>query len=467
MKRLAMIAAFALLFCGFWSWLSSEAARTDFRLSSTGQVRTKQEPVSPRLSALRQELETGNRAALEQLWQEVASQGTPLVEPIQGDDRNVLVTFLWRAKEETKNVLVWPGLSGSDLAKNQMRRLMDTDLWHKTYRLPSDARFTYALSLNDSLVPIEDVDEKDIAKRFATVRMDPLNKRVAIGGGSIVELPGAPPSAWGVRQPEVPKGRIEDAKIKSGILKNERRAWVYTPPGYARDGKPYGLIVMFDGLMYTLLVPTPAILDNLLAKSKLPPMIAVILDNPTPYSRSTEFACSEPYAEFIAKEVIPWVRANYNVTTDPSQTVVCGVSFGGLAAAFVGFRHPEIFGNVISQSGSFWWKPDSEKEPEWLARQFATSKKLPLRFYLDVGLFETGPNPHGAPDMVAVNRHMRDVLRAKGYEVEYRECNCGHDYLNWRGMLPDALMALAGGSSNQKIEEPLAKLSGFEVITDL
>jgi len=448
MKRIATIAAFALLFGVFWSCLAAGAGRTSF--SPIGRLQTAQEPVSPRLAALRKALENGDRIALEQFWQEIAAQGAPLVEPIQGDDQNRLVTFLWKAKQETRNVLVHAGLSGGAIAKNQMSRLMDTDLWYKTYRVPGDTRFTYSFSPNDSLVPFEDVDEKDIAKRVATFGIDPLNKRFAVGGGSILELPNAPPQAWGVRQPEVPKGRLEDAKLKSEILKNERRAWVYTPPGYTRDGKPYGLIVMFDGPMYSFLIPTAAILDNLLSKSKLPPMVALILDNPTPYSRSTEFACYEPYAKFIANEVIPWVRSNYNVTTDPSQTVVSGVSFGGLAAAFIGFRHPEIFGNVISQSGSFWWKPDSDNEPEWLTRQFVTSKKLPLRFYLGVGLFERGPTPHGAPDMVAVSRHMRDVLRAKGYEVEYSECHCGHDYLHWRGTLPDALMKLVGGSLNQK-----------------
>ena len=413
MKKIATIAAFALLFGVFWTSLAAGTAKTASSFSATGRIQTTQEPVSPRLAALRKALENGDRSALEQFWQEVAAQGAPIVEPIPGDDRNRLVTFLWKAKQETRNVLVYAGLNGGTIAKNQMSRLMNTDLWYKTYRVPGDARFTYSLSPNDSLVPFEDVEEKDIPKRVATFGIDPLNKRGAIGGGSILELPNAPSQAWGARQPEVPKGRIEDAKLKSEILKNERRAWVYTPPGYTREGKSYGLIVMFDGPMYTFLIPTPTILDNLLAKSKLPPMVALILDNPTPYSRSTEFACHEPYADFIAKEVIPWVRANYNVTTDPSRTVVSGVSFGGLAAAFIGFRHPEIFGNVISQSGSFWFKPASENEPEWLTRQFATGKKLPLRFFLNVGLFERGPTPQGGPDMVSVSRHMRDVLMAK------------------------------------------------------
>ena len=417
--------------------------------AALSQTLSAKQAVSPRIAALDRELQSGKLAALDQFWQAVTSEGTPIIEEIQGDERNTLVTFVWRAKEQTNNVVVF-GCGGGNLSRNQMSRLPNTDLWYKTYHVPRDARFTYSLSPNDSLVPIDELEEKDISTRVATFRMDPLNKRGAGGGGSIVELPGAPVSPWISRQPDIPKGKLDGARIKSTILNNERRAWVYTPPGYTRDGKAYGLIVMFDGPMYTLLIPTATILDNLLAQSKAPPLIALILDNPTASSRNTEFACYEPFAEFIAKEAIPWVRANYNVTTNPGQTAVSGVSFGGLAAAFVGLRHPEIFGNVICQSGSFWWKPDGEAEPEWLTRQFVAGPRLALRFHLEVGLFETGPTPGPAPDMVSVSRHLRDVLEAKGYEVNYRECNCGHDFLHWRGMLPDAFITLLGGDGNQK-----------------
>jgi len=35
-------------------------------------------------------------AALTTFWREVEAEGAPLVEPIEGDERHVLLTFLWR-----------------------------------------------------------------------------------------------------------------------------------------------------------------------------------------------------------------------------------------------------------------------------------------------------------------------------------------------------------------------------------
>jgi enterochelin esterase-like enzyme len=416
-------------------------------------------PTSPRLTALKKDLESGNRAALESFWQEVTKQGAPLVELIADDDRNALLTFLWRAKEDTKNVVVVGGIAGYEFADNQMAHLMDTDLWYRTYRVRNDARFGYNLSPNDSLVLLKNInieDQQAVLKRMSTFKTDPLNPKTFPGlpPASIVELPGALPQPWIKKSPDTPAGKLEEKKVKSVILGNERRAWVYTPPGYNTSGPPYGLVLVFDGFAYTLLVPTPTILDNLLAKSLMPPIVAVVLDNPTPTSRNYEMPCNPKFADFLAKEVVPWVRENYHVTKESTQTVVAGSSYGGLAATFAGFSHPEVFGNVISQSGSFWWKPQADSEHEWLTRQFAASPVLPLRFYLDVGLLEQGPTPDNGPDQVVVNRHMRDVLQAKGYSVHYREFNGGHEYLNWRGTFADALLAVFGRGTDRNPTKP-------------
>ena len=61
---------------------------------------------SPRIEALRTELAAGNKSALEQFWQDVTRQGTPLVEPVAGDPRAALVTFIWRGADNVKSVFV-------------------------------------------------------------------------------------------------------------------------------------------------------------------------------------------------------------------------------------------------------------------------------------------------------------------------------------------------------------------------
>lgn len=431
------------------------AGQGQIQASFFQNIAADKEVTSLRIDALKKEIESGNRAAIDSFWQEITKSGAPLIEPIKSDDNYYILTFVWRAKEETRNVVLIGGIAGYKFENNLMSRLLDTDLWFKTYRIRGDARFTYNISPNDSLVPFDKVnlsDTKAVLQRISTFKLDPFNPNRFPGFtmSSWVELPKAPPQLWIKRAADTPAGKLEEKKIKSAILGNERRAWIYTPPGYKADEKPYNLMVVFDGTAYTIMVPTAAILDSMIAKELIPPMVAVILDNPTPNSRNDELPCNARFADFLAKEVVPWMRQNYNVTSNPNQTVVAGSSYGGLAATFAGFKHPEVFGNVLSQSGSFWWKPDGDEEHEWLTKEFVTSAKLPVRFYLDVGLMERGPTPDNGPDMVTVNRHMRDVLQAKGYELHYAEFNGGHEYLNWRGTLSDGLIYLVGKKQTSK-----------------
>lgn len=101
---------------------------------------------------------------------------------------------------------------------------------------------------------------------------------------------------------------------------------------------------------------------------------------------------------------------------------------------------------MLSQSGSFWWKPETDKEFEWTAHQFSEKPLLPLHFYLDVGNLETDGPPNG-PSQIECNRHLRDSLEAKGYAVRYAEFIGGHDTLCWQGTLADGLQALLGTKS--------------------
>src|SRR6266852_3894514 len=94
-------------------------------------------PLSPRLAALQDQLKSGNRTALDNFWKEISERGAPIVEEVPGNDRDVLVTIVWQAREETRNVFVF---RVGDVNK-PMVRLLDTDLWYKTFQLQKGARF--------------------------------------------------------------------------------------------------------------------------------------------------------------------------------------------------------------------------------------------------------------------------------------------------------------------------------------
>jgi enterochelin esterase-like enzyme len=79
-------------------------------------------------------------------------------------------------------------------------------------------------------------------------------------------------------------------------------------------------------------------------------------------------------------------------------------------------------------------------------KEFAERKKLPVRFCMDAGTNEVDVRGDGSGILIP-NRQLRDVLRAKGYEVHYQEFAGDHDYINWRGTLADGLIWLFGDAS--------------------
>jgi enterochelin esterase-like enzyme len=409
---------------------------------------------SPRLAALASQIEKGDKSSINNFWQEIEKNGTPLVEPAAGEKVFYLVTFLYHGSEETENVVLFidRGLWG-DIASNQLYRLGTTNIWFKTYRFRNDARFTYSLSVNDPLKPLQETsDVGDWIKRSASWITDPLNPKkfpFYPRPVSVVELPGAPPQPWITLKKGVPKGKVTTHKFKSNLLDNERTVWIYIPSGYDSQEINYGMLILFDGGSYISWVPTPTILDNLIAERLIPSIIAVFVSHPNQVLRNQELSCSESFTQFLVEELVPWVKSTYQVTENPALTIIGGSSNGGLGATYAAFRHPEVFGNVLSQSGAFMYSPPDENEPEWLIRKIKAMPPLPIRFHLDYGLMETSQAETDAPSILETNRHLSDVLLGKGYRVHYREFNGGHEYINWRGHLANGLIALLGGQKSK------------------
>src|SRR5262249_21399615 len=137
------------------------------------QIEVPQSLDSPLLQKLRTDLPSHSEKALDKFWRKISLEGTPLVEPIKGDDQNLLVTFLWRSSATKKYIVVFP-LAWRYPLRNLMARLPGTDVWYKSYRFRKDARFVYLISANDSLTPFA-VENSD-TDWLSTLIPDPLNR---------------------------------------------------------------------------------------------------------------------------------------------------------------------------------------------------------------------------------------------------------------------------------------------------
>lgn len=392
---------------------------------------------STRVRALWTAVRTHRRDAVEAFWRDLAGK-SPIVEPYPGAPNDALVTFVYRSPSP------YVGLVGADgFREKPMVRVGDSDLWTISMRMPGDARFAYAFIAtsgpDDYHHPYRPGMQMD--PRWMGLKTDP-NNPVQHFNMSRAELPRAAPQPWIAVKPDVAKGTITKLAIASKLLKEERKLGVYTPAGHDPK-KRYPLLIVFDGETYGLEpngnLPLPTILDNLIAAKKIPPIIAVLVANQG--TRARDLPGSATFSAFLATELVPKLRAEFRAGLTPAETIVTGSSFGGLCSVYTAFHHPNVIGNVLSQSASLQYRVgeidrevSSFVEGGWLTRDYAKSKKLPIRFYVDVGLFED--------NLLASNRQFRDVLVAKGYPLTYAELSGGHDYWMWRHTIADGLIAL-------------------------
>jgi enterochelin esterase family protein len=266
---------------------------------------------------------------------------------------------------------------------------------------------------------------------------------------SILELPDARSFPWRECR-DAPAGTITHERFRSEMLGNERDLWIHVPHGFENAVEP-GLFVHFDGERCLQVLELPLVLDNLFAAGAIPPVVTAMVGN---VDRGNELPCNPEFARMLAEELATLMRSRFGLSADPRKAVLAGQSYGGLASAWIAFQHPDVFGNVLSQSGSFWWKPNPLNDgleilpgdvPDyaWLTSRFVEAPAEPIRFFQEVGTLELGSfRASTGPNMVECNRHFRDVLKAKGYDVAYREIPGGHDYVWWRGTIADGLIHL-------------------------
>jgi S-formylglutathione hydrolase FrmB len=96
-------------------------------------------------------------------------------------------------------------------------------------------------------------------------------------------------------------------------------------------------------------------MDDLIASGKIQPMIIVMPDAASEagylFSFYTNSVLNGNFEDFIARDLVAYIDANYNTISNPSGRAVVGHSQGGYAALKLGMLHPDVFGTVASHSG--------------------------------------------------------------------------------------------------------------------
>jgi len=278
--------------------------------------------------------------------------------------------------------------------------------------------------------------------------------------------PGIHRDAVGRADPNNPAGMI----VNSYPAPYTRKVAVYVPAQYV-PGTAAPFIVGADGVDSALFTA----LDNLIAKKKVPVMIAISIGNGGDDAQGSERGLeydtmSGKYAEFVETEVLPLVESKFGVklTKDPDGRATMGGSSGGSCALIMAWYHPEWYHRVLTFSGTYvnqQWPLNNPETPhgawEFHEHLIPNSPAKPLRIWFEVGdrdLLNPNVQRDNMHDWVIANENMAKVLAAKGYHYQFIFArNAGHtDGRVKQQTLPEALVWLWKGYPIDGVNDAVA-----------
>jgi len=305
-----------------------------------------------------------------------------------------------------------------------MRRLGDTSLWFVVLELPAGSRVEYQLEVRHG----EHHEQGN----------DPLNPHVAnspVGSSSVCQATGYVVPDWVHPDPDARPGEIVDLTVQSKALRRRSECRVYLPARF-RSTHRYPLLIVHDGDDYLHYAAMKTVLDNLIHRLDMAETVVVFTN---PGDRNREYANSVQHARFIANELLPTVEEKFPLLGTPSGRCLMGASFGAVASLSTAYRHPDVFGSLILQSGSFVFTDigtdhggGAAFDPvvRFMNRYRSAPRKVAGRMFVSCGTYE---------DLIVYNRSMVPVFERAGMRVRYVEARDGHSWEDWRDRLRDAL----------------------------
>lgn len=336
------------------------------------------------------------------------------------------VTFLYRGAVDRVQLRHWVfGLPSSQA----FQRLPHTDLWVLSMEIPPGSRVEYKFEITRN-------------GKAEWIR-DPLNPQLAFdpfGANSVFHTTGYEIPEWTQSDPSVRKGKIEHFEIKSSHFGDTRRFSVYLPARF-RKHRRYPLLIVHDGEDYLRYAAFQNVLDNLIDRHEVAPLIVAFSN---PHKRLLEYPDHLPHSAHITEELLPFLQKHYPLVDAPASRGVMGASFGGVASLSLAWRYPGLFGRLLLQSGSFAFSDigQHQRGPAFdpvvaFMNAFRENPGKPSdRVFVSCGIYES---------LIYENRSLIPLLQQTGMQIRYREARDGHNWINWRDRLRDALSWLFPG----------------------
>jgi enterochelin esterase family protein len=336
------------------------------------------------------------------------------------------VTFAFRGEADAVRLRHW--IYG--LASTQpFHRVDGTDLWYLVIELPPGSRVEYKLEI--------------VRGGVHELIRDPANPNLAhdpFGANSVCQATGYAVPEWIEPDSLSRPGLVEERTVDSVALGGPRPVRVYLPARFRRTRR-YPLLVVHDGTDYERYAALTTVLDNLIHRMEIPPMIVALTD---PGDRLREYAADPGHGRFVVEDVLPAIEAAYPVDPRPRFRGMMGASFGAVAALSTAWRHPGVFGRLLLQSGSFAFTDigENRRGPAFdpvveFVNRFREEPGRPAdRMFVSCGTYES---------LIYENRSLVPLLQSAGMDVRYVEARDGHNWENWRDRLREGLSWLFPG----------------------
>lgn len=241
------------------------------------------------------------------------------------------------------------------------------------------------------------------------------------------------PEGFDVEKPGIPHGKIDTISYPSKTVGSDRKALVYTPPGFSKN-KKYPVLYLLHGIggdekEWLKQGQPQVILDNLYAGSKLTPMIVVL---PNGRAMKDDRATGnifdslkvKAFATFekdLLNDLIPFVEKKYPVLKDRENRAVAGLSMGGGQSLNFGLGNLDKFAWV----GGFSSAPNTLAPEKLVPDAHALKSKLKLLW------ISCGDND----GLIFLSQRTHDYLKSKNVPHIYYIEPGGHDFKVWKNDL--------------------------------